>query len=97
VVQAAREAHPVTMGIIVDEVSEVLDVADDQIEDSPHFGASVNTDFILGMGKVGEKIVMLLDIDKVLSDGEIESVESISQDGQPDSPVRDLNEKQGEQ
>ena len=52
-------------GIVVDHVQEVLDIAGDLIEDSPEFG-SVNTDFILGMGKIGETVKILLDIDKVL-------------------------------
>jgi len=59
-----------TMGIIVDEVSEVLDIDAEQIEPPPSFGASVDTDFILGMGKVAERVVMLLDIDKVLTQAE---------------------------
>ena len=52
-------------GIVVDHVQEVLDIAGEAIEDSPEFG-SVNTDFILGMGKIGETVKILLDIDKVL-------------------------------
>ena len=80
VVQVATEADArgetggsrrTTMGIIVDEVAEVLEVASDQIEPAPSFGAAVPTEFILGMGKVGEKVVMLLDVDKVLSVGEL--------------------------
>ncbi len=67
VVQVARRDHEVTTGIIVDGVSEVLDVAGEQIEPAPSFGTSVDTDFILGMGKVGEKVVMLLGIDMVLA------------------------------
>lgn len=38
----------------------------------PSFGVSVDTDFILGMGKVGERVIMLLDSDKVLSGEELE-------------------------
>ncbi|HLP41471.1 MAG TPA: chemotaxis protein CheW [Fibrobacteria bacterium] len=70
VVQVAWATGTVTMGLLVDEVSEVLNVTGDQIEPPPSFGSSVDTDFILGMGKVGQKVVMLLDVDKVLaSDG----------------------------
>jgi purine-binding chemotaxis protein CheW len=53
-------------GIVVDHVQEVLDIEEGQIEDAPQFGSSVNTDFILGMGKVGDTVKILLDIDKVL-------------------------------
>ena len=64
----------VTTGLIVDEVSEVVDIRTDQIDDSPSFGENVNTDYILGMGKCGAKVVMLLDIDWVLSREEISIV-----------------------
>lgn len=67
VVQVAWNAGPVTLGLIVDEVSEVLNVAANQIEPPPAFGPGVETEFILGMGKIGQKVVMLLDVDKVLS------------------------------
>jgi len=56
------------MGVIVDEVAEVLEIASDQIAPAPEFGSNVNTDFILGMGKIGQKVVMLLDADKVLTE-----------------------------
>ena len=68
----------VIMGIIVDEVCEVLDVKGDEIEPSPSFGASVDTDFIMGMGKAAQKVVMLLDVDRVLSKKEIEAVSQTS-------------------
>lgn len=67
--------HSVVMGIIVDEVSEVLDIKGNQIEPLPSFGASVDTEFILGMGKTAQKVVMLLDIDRVLSGDEINMVD----------------------
>ncbi|MFP4164070.1 MAG: chemotaxis protein CheW [Chitinispirillaceae bacterium] len=74
VVQVTKDEQEVTMGIIVDEVSEVLDIEAKQIEPPPSFGATVDTDFILGMGKASQKVVMLLDVDKVLSKNEIEKL-----------------------
>lgn len=75
VVQVRKSGdETVTMGIIVDEVSEVLDIKAEQIEPPPSFGAAVDTDFILGMGKASQKVVMLLDVDKVLSKNEIEKL-----------------------
>ena len=56
----------VEMGIIVDHVSEVLDIAGGDIEDAPEFGASVNIDFILGMGKAEGRVTILLDISRVI-------------------------------
>ncbi|HOX06987.1 MAG TPA: chemotaxis protein CheW [Planctomycetota bacterium] len=76
VVQVLRaERQLVIMGIIVDEVSEVLDITCNQIEPAPEFGAAVHTAFIMGMGKVGQKVVIMLDIDKVLSGNEVAAVE----------------------
>lgn len=74
VVRIYQNDSPVTTGLIVDTVSEVLDIRTDQIEDSPSFGGNINTDYILGMGKCGDKVVMLLDIDWVLSREEISIV-----------------------
>jgi len=79
VVQVVRAEQEVTVGIVVDEVSEVLDVAADRIEPPPSFGTAVKTDFILGMGKVGRKVVMLLDVDCVLSGGEFALVDQTAQ------------------
>jgi len=73
VVQVACADHRITMGILVDEVSEVLYIDNSQIEPPPSLGITVDTTFILGMGKVGEKVVMLLDVDRVLSADEIAS------------------------
>jgi purine-binding chemotaxis protein CheW len=66
VVEIATSDSQFETGIIVDHVSEVLDVDGADIDDAPQFGSSVNTDFILGMGKIGESVKILLDIDKVL-------------------------------
>lgn len=74
VVQVAWAARMVIMGLLVDEVSEVLNVSAEQIEAPPSFGASVDTDFILGMGKVGAKLLMLLDVDRVLANEEMAAV-----------------------
>jgi purine-binding chemotaxis protein CheW len=53
-------------GIVVDRVKEVLDIEGENIEDAPQFGSNVETNFILGMGKVNGAVKILLDIDKVL-------------------------------
>lgn len=54
-------------GIIVDNVDEVLDISETDIEDSPDFGTGVDTDYILGVGKIGGGVKILLDIEKVLT------------------------------
>ena len=53
-------------GIVVDNVEEVLDIDGQDIEEAPQFGSSVDTNFILGMGKIGDTVKLLLDINKVL-------------------------------
>ncbi len=70
VVQAAG----IQMGIVVDKVSEVLDIASEDIEDAPSFGTEVNTDYILGIGKSQGRVKLLLDIDKVLSDKDAQEI-----------------------
>jgi purine-binding chemotaxis protein CheW len=68
VVEIAQGNHTCSTGIIVDRVQEVLDIAGTDIEEPPQFGASVNTEFILGMGKIGDTVKILLDIDRVLGE-----------------------------
>lgn len=61
------EQERLTVGVIVDAVNEVLDIAPSDIEPAPSFGARLRTDFITGMGKVGPKFVVILNVDRVLS------------------------------
>ena len=66
VVEINNDGRSINTGIVVDRVSEVLDITGQHIEDAPQFGSSVDTDFILGMGKMEDSVKILLDIDKVL-------------------------------
>jgi purine-binding chemotaxis protein CheW len=66
VVEISQDDKRFQTGIVVDHVQEVLDIAGGDIEPAPQFGSSVDTDFILGMGKIGDTVKILLDIDKVL-------------------------------
>jgi len=61
----------VFIGSIVDTVSEVIDIHEDQIEDRPEFGIRLNTDYILAMAKVDNKVVTLLNIPKILSEKDL--------------------------
>jgi len=65
------QTQGIEIGIVVDKVSEVLDIAAKEIEDAPSFGANVNTDYILGIGKSQGRVKLLLDIDRVLSSQEV--------------------------
>lgn len=68
----------VEVGAVVDRVSEVLEVASGDIENAPSFGVSVNTDFILGMAKVEDRVTILLDVDKVFGAGNIGALAQIA-------------------
>ena len=59
--------NSVIMGVLVDEVSEVATIAEGQIEPPPSFGSSIDSSFILGMGKLSEHVAILLDVDRVLA------------------------------
>jgi purine-binding chemotaxis protein CheW len=72
----------VEMGIIVDKVSEVLDIASDEIEDAPSFGVDVDTDFILGMGKAQGNVTILLNIGRVLTGAETAALVAAGQPSQ---------------
>ncbi len=68
-VQGANGTH--VFGIVVDSVSDVLDVQARDVKAKPDCGVAVNTDFISGLVTVGERMVMLLDVDKLMSADEI--------------------------
>jgi purine-binding chemotaxis protein CheW len=64
--------RPVMMGIIVDHVSEVLNVTAEEIEQTPEFGDEIETDYMKGIAKVRGRVKILLDLDRVLGvDGTI--------------------------
>ncbi|GJQ60070.1 MAG: purine-binding chemotaxis protein CheW [Candidatus Scalindua sp. AMX11] len=73
------EVNNAPIGVVVDNVSEVLDIKSEEVEDTPQFGRDIDTSFIMGLGKAKEKIIILLDIDKVLSTEELEMVELLAQ------------------
>jgi purine-binding chemotaxis protein CheW len=72
VVEVDSSSGKIQMGIIVDSVSEVVNIKSGEIEDPPSFGTTVDTDYILGMAKVDGGVKILLDIDRVLTEGERE-------------------------
>ena len=82
------------IGVVVDAVSAVLEIADADIEPAPTFGAKLRTDFINGMGKMGEKFVILLDIGKVLS---MEELAMLGEAGSVQAPVAQLAAAQSAQ
>jgi purine-binding chemotaxis protein CheW len=77
VTQVQGGSAPVMMGIVVDGVSEVLNLSGSEIEDTPDFGDSAGTQYLLGMAKVKGKVKILLDIDRVLSTLELHNLSSV--------------------
>ena len=74
VVEITQATGKSSTGIVVDRVQEVLDIAGKDIEEAPQFDSTVDTDFILGMGKIGDSVKILLDIDKVLGGDHLSGV-----------------------
>jgi purine-binding chemotaxis protein CheW len=75
-ISAGRER---TFGIVVDAVSDVLNIADGDIRPKPDFGTVVDADFISGLATVDEQMVMLLDIDRLLRPDEINVISSATE------------------
>ena len=71
VVEITGDGKKIQIGILVDSVSEVLNIKAGDIEDTPNFGSHLDTEYILGMAKIGGRVKILLDIDKVLSNREV--------------------------
>ena len=75
VMETEGEADVILLGIVVDAVSEVLNIKHDDIQETPNFGTALNTDFMLGMAKIENSVKILLDIDKVLSERDMAALE----------------------
>jgi purine-binding chemotaxis protein CheW len=67
IVEAAVEGTPTVVGVLADSVQEVIELGDGDIEATPSFGTQVKVDFLLGVGKLGKRFVLLLDLDRVIS------------------------------
>jgi purine-binding chemotaxis protein CheW len=80
VVEVTSQLGSVSMGIRVDAVSEVLDIKEDEIEDTPSFGSGIDTRFILGIGKVKNEVKILLDIDQVLTEGDLKMAVNLNEE-----------------
>jgi purine-binding chemotaxis protein CheW len=71
VVEVNLHGEAIVLGVLADSVQEVVEMEPNLIEPAPKLGTKLNTEFIKGMGKVGENFVMILDIDKVFSAEEL--------------------------
>jgi len=83
VVRVWREGQPVTVGLIVDDVREVLAITEGQLEAVPRFSGDVETTFLLGMAKIAPRVVMLLDVDRILFSTQLWAIPSALSGVQP--------------
>jgi purine-binding chemotaxis protein CheW len=77
IVEVDLEGEPTVIGLMVDSVSQVIDLGSDDIQPPPPFGPRVRIDYLIGMGRLGQRLILLLDIDRVLSATEIAVVGSL--------------------
>ena len=87
IVETDSEGERQVLGLVVDAVNEVLDIAPADIEPPPSFGARIRSDFIQGVGKVRGKFVLLLDVDRALAIDEIAGLGGASDEHAPAEPV----------
>jgi purine-binding chemotaxis protein CheW len=82
ILEVAEAGETAVLGVMVDNVSEVLEIGEDEIDPAPAFGSGIRGEFIKGVGKPGGKFVLLLDADRVLSVEEMgELAAAFTQDG----------------
>lgn len=74
-----EEGTPLRVGVIVDSVSEVLQVRDEDVEEAPSFGLNIDTKFIAGMSKANEQVQTLINIGYVITSSELGSIRDISE------------------
>jgi purine-binding chemotaxis protein CheW len=77
VLEVEQDSERTVMGVIVDAVNQVIDLTPDDIEEPPSFGTRVRLDYLFGMGKLGKKFALILDIDRVLSNSELLAVSTL--------------------
>jgi len=66
VLQLQQDDRQPVVGFVVDQVSDVVDIRTDMISPSPEFGVGVNTRFLRGLATVGQRMIMLLEVDRIL-------------------------------
>ncbi len=81
VAELVVEGETMVLGVLADSVQEVIDMEPEQIEPAPRIGTKLNTEFIVGMGKHNEQFMMILDIDKVFSEGEKAAIRGAEAEG----------------
>jgi purine-binding chemotaxis protein CheW len=74
ILEVEQDSERTVMGVITDAVNQVIDLTPEDIEEPPAFGTRVRLDYLFGMGKLGKKFALILNIDRVLSTAELLTV-----------------------
>jgi purine-binding chemotaxis protein CheW len=80
-VDTLLEEQQIVVGLVADSVYQVTELAPDEIEPPPSFGTRIRPDDLLGMGKLGDSLLLILDIDRALTSSELAEVEALIGDG----------------
>ena len=87
VVETRMDGELLTVGLIADSVSEVVDIADEAIEPPPSFGTHVRVDFLIGMAKLDGRLALVLDIDRILSPADVQQAIDAATETEPAAEV----------
>lgn len=77
IVEVEQDSERTVMGVIADAVNQVIDLAPQDIEEPPAFGTRVRLEYLFGMGKLGKKFALILNVDRVLSNAELLTVSAL--------------------
>ena len=91
IVEVQQETENTVMGVIADAVNQVIELNPGEIEEPPAFGTRVRLEYLAGMGKLGKKFALILNIDRVLSAAELLTVTGL-QDEAGDAPKENVQE-----
>jgi len=82
ILEVEQDPEQTVMGVIADAVNQVIDLAPNDIEEAPAFGTRVRLEYLFGMGKLGKKFALILNIDRVLSNAELLTVSTLQVAGE---------------
>lgn len=88
IVEFKYDDEIIDLGVVIDSINEVFNISEDDIEPAPSFGAGIRADFISGMGRVADKFVVLLNVEKVLSIDELSLLKDDSGLSEKRAPAR---------
>jgi purine-binding chemotaxis protein CheW len=90
IVETLLDGTPSVVGVMADSVQEVIELGPDDVEATPAFGTQVKVDFLVGVGKIGKRFVLILDLDRVISADEREFAREIA--AAPTAPAPEVVE-----